>query len=43
MWKINALSTIIFLFRYPFLISEILGAENENLINFLFEKPAENS
>lgn len=31
---------ILFL-RYPFYGSEILGSENEKLINFLFEKPNE--
>lgn len=25
--------------RYPFYSSEILGCENEKLINFLFDKP----
>jgi serine/threonine-protein phosphatase 6 regulatory subunit 3 len=29
--------------RYPFLISEILGSENEKLINFFFEKPEQAS
>jgi hypothetical protein len=26
--------------KYPFLVSEVLSAENQDLINFLFEKPA---
>ncbi|CAD8066079.1 unnamed protein product [Paramecium sonneborni] len=27
--------------KYPFYVSEILGSENEKLINFLFDKPSE--